>query len=146
MQEADLAIPVSWQDQSMHMFRIPPGAGTTTADASFVVTRDAQAAKRDAVAYAEEQQAAIKDKLAEYRLLALRRSKCGEIEIALVDYLWSANDVVLHQRQACVPTPEGMLTLTLTARMQDLEALEAAWNDVLGSLKPVRHGPPGLQP
>jgi hypothetical protein len=70
MHEAELLMPVAWQDQSMQLFRIPSGAGG--GDASFIVTRDYDAGGTPANVYASEQVKALKQKFQGFKLWRFR--------------------------------------------------------------------------
>lgn len=132
LHEAELDLPTSWTDQSMQLFRIPLESG---GDASFIVTRDYEAVGVDASGYAEAQQVTLKEKFSEFRLLSAQTLELGGVQAAQLDYEWSSNGVVLRQRQAYVPTPEAMLTLTLTARTATFDRLDIAWESVARSLR-----------
>lgn len=131
MHEAQLSIPASWRDQTMQMFRIPDVPG----EASFVVTRDCQPSTRDAKPYADAQLAALEHQFPEFRALASTEKQLGTQRIAVLDYQWRTDKLMLRQRQAYVPAPACMLTLTLTARPETFDQLEWAWTLVLSSLR-----------
>ena len=73
LNEGELSIPASWQDQSMQMFRISDAPSGN--DASFIITRDYQAGSLEPLAYAEAQRGLLTQKFAEFRLLTLVEEK-----------------------------------------------------------------------
>ena len=133
MHEGDVSIPAAWQDQSMQMFRIsgPPSSN----DASFIVTRDYNAGSLEPTAYAQAQQATLKQRFVDFRLVTQTENVVSGTRAAVLDYLWTANGITLRQRQAHVPASECMVILTMTARQADFEQHESAWLEVLQSLR-----------
>lgn len=133
MHEADLQVPASWQDQSMQLFRVPSETGGS--DASFIVTRDYDAVAKQAKVYADEQIAVLKQKFRGFKLLATHELMIGGAPAHVIDYEWESNSVILRQRQAYLAAVESMLTLTLTARTLNFDALEGAWQTLVTSFR-----------
>ena len=117
----------------MQMFRVPAADGG--GDASIIVTSDFGAAAQAAQPYAQAQVAALSEKFTGFRLLSLREQPVDGVAAAILDYEWSSSGELLRQRQAYVPSPRCMFTLSLTARAQAFPQLENAWATVLGSIQ-----------
>jgi hypothetical protein len=117
----------------MQMFRVPTAAGG--GDASIIVTSDYRAAAQPSKPYARAQLAALEQKFSGFRLLSISELLIDGVSAAVIDYEWSSNDDVLRQRQAYVPSPRCMFTLTLTARAGGFPQLEAAWDLVVGTIR-----------
>lgn len=131
--EADLSVPRQWQDQSMQMFRIPADAAGG-ADASFIITRDYQGVMAPR-AYAEAQLSVLAQRFAGFRFISQNESIVRNRDVAAVDFEWTANEVLLRQRQAYLCAKECMLILTMTGRSNAFEHLDWTWNAVVGSLR-----------
>jgi len=123
---------------SMQMFRAPRAAGG--GDASVIVTSDYRAAAWPSKAYARAQLAALEQKFTGFRLLSLGEFVVDGVSAAVIDYEWSSNDDLLRQRQAYVPSPRCMFTLSLTARAGGFPQLEAAWDLIVGSISLHKDG------
>jgi len=117
----------------MQMFRIPSDV-VGDADASFIVTRDYEKLATPK-AYADVQLSILAQRFAGFRLITQNESSVRNREVAAVEFEWTANDVILHQRQAYLRANECMLILTLTGRANGFEHLEWTWNAVLGSVR-----------
>lgn len=143
MHEAELRVPLNWQDQSMQLFRVPSESGG--GDSSFIVTRDYDGAAKLAKDYADEQLIVLKQKFRGFKLLAKADLAIDRSAAVVIDYEWESNSVILRQRQAYVPAAESMLTLTLTAKAVSFDSLEWAWQTVLASIR-LNRGPTKQDP
>jgi hypothetical protein len=122
----------------MQMFRVPSAAGG--GDASIIVTSDYRGAHQPAEAYARAQLVALEQKFAGFHLLSFSELVIDGVAAAVIDYEWTGDDGVLRQRQAYVPSPRCMFTLTLTGRASGFPQLETAWNSVVGSIRLHKDG------
>jgi hypothetical protein len=104
-------------------------------DASIIVTSDHGAAGESSNAYALAQVADLEQKFSGFRLLSMGEVIIDGVAAAVIDYEWLSNNDVFRQRHAYVPSPRCMFTLTLTARASGFPQLEAAWDQVVGSIR-----------
>jgi len=117
----------------MQVFRLPGEGGS--GDAALIVTRDYETQLESPVEYAKAQLRPLQKQFVAFRLSAELATEVAGRVVALLDYEWTANDVVLRQRQAFVRAEACMLVLTLTARSESFAPLEDTWASVLQSLR-----------
>lgn len=123
MQEADLVLPVGWQDQSITIFtsggdefdpNTPPG------ECSFVITRAPRPPEQGLYAYVSDQLAQLTTTLPQFRLLQRLSLNLGASAAEQAEFVWTGEHGPMRQQQTCAMWGEVALTLTATTR-------EAAW-------------------
>lgn len=139
LNEADLHVPASWQDQSINIFKLP--AVGTAKEASFIVSRDAT---QGATAFADYVSAQLKS--AEQQLPGFKLHNRWDLQIleyaaVLVDYSWERDGRTLMLRQTFIERRPAVLITTLTTTPEDLPLHEPAWKAVMQSLQPLPNVP-----
>ena len=134
LNEGDFQVPEEWKDTTIHAFVLPGGEGGGAA--SFVITRDAEAAGSELQAYADQQLVKAAQQLPSYNLVARGASTIAEQPAIQSDYTWlTPEGVSVRQRQACLRHNELILVFTLTARESVFSTYEPVWSQVVGSLR-----------
>lgn len=144
IQEADFAVPSAWGDQSLTLFKIPAGPGAK--EASFVITRDPNQRDTEFSAYLASQIAVCQKQLSGFKLLKQQDLIVSGHRAAQLDYVWKNEGRELMLRQVFIERKPAILILTLTTTQADLPHHEAAWNDVLESVKVVTPTPSAPPP
>jgi hypothetical protein len=137
--EADIEIPEEWKDTTIHAFVLPGEEGGGGA-ASFVITRDPDAAGMDLQEYADQQLVKAAQQLPSYSLVKRDKRTIAEQPALQSDFTWTTPErVTVRQRQACLRHGDLVLVLTLTARDATFPKYEPIWGQVIDSfrLRPI---------
>lgn len=133
LQEADLDIPDSWQDQSINIFKLPAAGGAK--EASFVVSRDPSRGETPFNDYVDQQLASAKEQLPGFNLIKRWDFLLHDRAAVLLDYSWQREGRELMLRQVFIDRqPVGLIT-TLTTTLDDLVHHEPAWKAAMHSFK-----------
>jgi hypothetical protein len=139
LNEADIQIPAEWRDTTINAFVLPGEEGGGAA--SFVVTRDAQAAGLELQAYADQQLVKAAQQLPSYTLLSRNARTIAERSALQSDFTWlSPEGVTIRQRQVCLRHGDVFLVITLTSRDATFSDYETVWSQVIDSLRLVPNG------
>ncbi len=134
IQEADLEIPETWQDQSINIFKLP--ATGNAKEASFVISRDATQGDSTFVEYIDRQVKSAEQQLPGFKLIQRWDMVLHGHTATLLDYTWQREGRELMLRQVFIERKPSVLITTLTTTPSDLVHHEQAWKLVMHSLKP----------
>lgn len=138
LNEADLQVPEDWKDSTIHAFVLPGEEGGGAA--SFVITRDAEAAGTELQAYADQQLVKAAQQLPSYTLLKRDKTVIAGQSAIQSDFTWLTPErVSVRQRQACLRSGDLILVMTLTAREASFSTCEATWSQVVDSMRLRAH-------
>ena len=133
LQEADLDIPDSWQDQSINIFKLPAVGGAK--EASFVISRDPSRGDTLFSDYVDGQLASAEQQLPGFSLIQRWNFLLHDHAAVLLDYSWQREGRELMLRQVFIDRqPVGLIT-TLTTTPNDLVYHEPAWKVAMHTLK-----------
>jgi hypothetical protein len=133
LNEADLRVPEEWKDTTIHAFVLPGEEGGGAA--SFVITRDADAAETELQTYADQQLVNAAQQLPFYKLLKREHRTIGGQPAIQSDFTWLTPErVAVRQRQACLRHGDLILVLTVTARDSSFSQYESIWAQVVDSV------------
>lgn len=133
MQEADLMIPAHWQDQSLNIFKIPPGDDHQ--GASLVITRDSAKGTQTLEAYIDTQLKQCESQLASFELRKRERFTHQERDAGWVEYTWMMErrrELLL--RQVYYDLGAQALVCTLSTTRHDIAHHDAVWRKVMSSV------------
>ncbi|SDS43877.1 hypothetical protein SAMN05216598_1596 [Pseudomonas asplenii] len=133
LQEADLDIPETWQDQSLNIFKLPAVGGAR--EASFVISRDPSRGDTPFVDYVEAQLKSAEQQLPGFSLIKRWDFVLSEHAAVLLDYSWQREGRELMLRQVFIDRKPVGLIATLTTTPNDLVYHEPAWKAALQTLK-----------
>ncbi|NVZ63199.1 DcrB-related protein [Pseudomonas gingeri] len=133
LQEADLEIPDTWQDQSINIFKLPAVGGAR--EASFVISRDPSRADAVFADYVAAQLKSAEQQLPGFNLVKRWDFVLHEHAAALLDYSWQREGRELMLRQVFIDRKPVVLITTLTTTPDDLVYHEPAWKAAMQSLK-----------
>ncbi|UVM50332.1 DcrB-related protein [Pseudomonas sp. B21-015] len=134
IQEADLDIPDTWQDQSINIFKLP--AVGKAKEASFVISRDATQGDSTFAEYVDRQLKSAEQQLPSFKLVQRWDMVLHGHTATLLDYTWQREGRELMLRQVFIERKPSVLITTLTTTPSDLAHHEQAWKRVMHSLKP----------
>ena len=133
IQEADLMIPSHWQDQSLNVFKIPPGDDHQ--GASLVISRDSQKGTQSLDAYVDTQLKQCEAQLKGFELRKRERFTHQDRAAGWLEYTWMMeNRRELLLRQVFYDLGEQALICTLTTTRHDIAHHDAVWRKVMSSL------------
>jgi hypothetical protein len=132
IQEADLMIPVHWQDQTLNVFKIPPGEHHQ--GASLVISRDAQKGTRALDEYIDTQLKHCEAQLNRFKLIKRQRFTHQERAAGWLEYTWMMDRRELLLRQVYYDLGTQALICTLTTTQQDVVHHDAIWRKVMSSV------------
>lgn len=138
IQEADLDIPETWQDQSINIFKLPAVGGAK--EASFVISRDGSQGDAIFADYIDKQVKSAEQQLPEFRLVQRWDTVLHEHAATLLDYTWKREGRELMLRQMFIERKPAVLITTLTTTPSDLARHETAWKIAMSSLNPFVAG------
>jgi hypothetical protein len=138
IQEADLDIPDTWQDQSINIFKLPAVGGAK--EASFVISRDASQGDAIFADYVDKQVKSAEQQLPEFKLVQRWDTVLHAHAATLLDYTWKREGRELMLRQMFIERKPAVLITTLTTTPSDLVHHETAWKIAMSSLKPLVSG------
>jgi len=133
IQEADLEVPDTWQDQSINIFKLPAVGGAK--EASFVISRDATQGDSVFVDYVDRQLKSAEQQLPGFKLVQRWDMVLHGHAATLLDYTWQREGRELMLRQVFVERKPAVLITTLTTTVNDLAHHEPAWKLAMHSLK-----------
>lgn len=139
LDEADILIPASWQDQSINIFKLPAGGGAR--EASFVVSRDPSQGDVAFMDYVTTQLANAAKQLPDFVLKDRWDLRIHEHNAVLVDYTWRRDGRLLMLRQTFIERKPAVLITTLTTTPEDFAWHEPAWKAAMQSIKPLPAAP-----
>lgn len=134
IQEADLEIPEAWQDQSIHIFRLP--AVGSAKEASFVISRDAGQGDGSFAEYVANQLKSAEQQLPGFKLIQTWDFVLHGHAATLLDYSWQREGRELMLRQVFIERKPAVLITTLTTTLGDLVHHEPAWKQAMATLVP----------
>jgi hypothetical protein len=137
LQEADLEIPDTWQDQSVNIFKLP--AVGQAKEASFVISRDPGQGDTPFLGYIAAQLQSAEQQLPDFKLIKHWDFTLHGHAASLLDYTWERDGRQLMLRQMFIEHKPAVLIATLTTTPDDLVHHEATWKQVMQSFKPVKH-------
>ncbi len=134
LQEADLNIPDSWQDQSINIFKLPAVGGAQ--EASFVISRDPSQGDASFSDYVARQLDSAEQQLPGFSLIKRWDFDMHGHAAVLLDYSWKREGRELMLRQVFIERKPAVLITTLTTTVNDMPHHEPAWKQAMQSLKP----------
>lgn len=137
MNEGDLSIPENWKDETLHIFKAPDAEGY-----NLVVNRDRVPRGMTKEEYLEEQLAAIRDNLGDYRENSLKHVEAGGEECPLLDYNWSSPEGRMHQLNMMWVRPPVMLSFTFSSMRKFTKNQKKELTGILRSFEPCEPGEP----
>lgn len=137
LQEADVEIPDTWQDQSVNIFKLP--AVGQAREASFVISRDPGQGDMPFLDYVAAQLQSAERQLPNFKLIKHWDFTLHGHAASLLDYTWEREGRDLMLRQMFIEHKPTVLIATLTTTPDDLVHHEAIWKQVMQSFKPVKH-------
>lgn len=135
LQEADLEIPDTWQDQSINIFKLPAVGGAQ--EASFVISRDPNQGDTSFVDYIAKQLYSAEQQLPGFELIKRWDFVLHGHAAVLFDYSWKRDGRELMLRQVFVERKPAVLITTLTTTPADMVHHEPAWKQAMATLTPV---------
>ena len=135
IQEADLDIPPTWQDQSINIFKLPAVGGAK--EASFVISRDAGQGDALFADYIAAQLKSAEQQLPGFKLIQTWDFVLHGRAATLLDYTWQREGRELMLRQVFIEHKPAVLITTLTTTPDDLVHHETAWKQVMATLVPM---------
>lgn len=135
LNEADLQLPKSWQDQSINIFKLP--ATGTAKEASFVVSRDPSQGDLPFADYMSRQIENAQAQLPGFKLILRGDFLLHGHAASRLDYSWQREGRDLMLRQVFIERKPAVLITTLTTTPDDMPQHERAWKRAMESLKPV---------
>lgn len=133
--EADLQLPPSWQDQSINIFKLP--AHGPAKEASFVISRDASQGDTPFADYIAAQIDGAQKQLPGFKLILRGDFVLHGHAASRLDYSWQREGRELMLRQVFIERKPAVLITTLTTTPSDIKHHEKAWKEVMQSLIPV---------
>lgn len=135
LNEADILLPDNWKDTTINAFILPSSSKSGEAEATFVITRDSEAAG-NVEHYADLQLVEAAKKLNRYKLIERGQTRIGNRPAIQVDYTWVTPDrIEIRQRQAYLNYQASILIFTLTVRASDFEPYLTAWENAIASVR-----------
>lgn len=136
LNEADIEVPVHWKDGTINAFMIPSTKSPGEADASFVITRDAETQSKDVEHYADSQLVNAAKNLNRYDFIERRATRINDEPAMEIDFTWVTPErIEIRQRQAYVMYDGFFLIFTLTSRASDFARYEAMWEQTIASVQ-----------
>jgi hypothetical protein len=136
LNEADIEVPEHWKDGTINAFMLPSSKDAREADASLVITRDADAESADVEKYADSQLVNAAKNLNRYRLIERRSSSISDEPAMEIDFTWITPErIEIRQRQAYVRHEDLFLIFTLTSRASDFARYEGVWEETIASVQ-----------
>lgn len=133
--EADLQLPASWQDQSINIFKLP--ASGPAQEASFVISRDPSQGETPFADYITAQIDGAQKQLPGFKLILRGDFLLHGHAASRLDYSWQREGRELMLRQVFIERKPAVLITTLTTTPNDIKYHEKAWKEVMQSLIPV---------
>lgn len=143
MAEAELTLPLGWQDQSVASYVLPrAGDPAGAGEATLVVTRDYQSV-RDLPPgddflerYADKQFVEAARRLTRFERLGQSEAVMGGRRALVTDTAWTMPDKQrVRQRQAFVRLGDRVVVFTLTAREPDFGKHLGVWGEVTAGVQ-----------
>jgi len=136
LNEADISLPDYWKDTTINAFILPSSKKAGEAEATFVITRDGDAKSDSVEHYADTQLVEASKKLNRYKFIERQAARISDQPTIQVDYTWVTPDrIEIRQRQVYVRYQTSFLIFTLTARANEFETYETAWENAIASVK-----------
>jgi hypothetical protein len=136
LNEADISLPDYWKDTTINAFILPSSKKPGEAEATFVITRDGEAKSDNVEHYADTQLVEAGKKLNRYKFIERQATRISDQPAIQVDYTWVTPDrIEIRQRQAYVMYQTSFLIFTLTARANEFETYETAWENAITSVR-----------
>jgi hypothetical protein len=140
LNEADIEVPDHWKDGTINAFMIPSAKNPGEADASFVITRDADSESKDVEHYADSQLVNAAKNLNRYKFIERRAAEISQEPAMEIDYTWVTPErIEIRQRQAYIMYDGFFLIFTLTSRAGDFARYEAMWEQAIASVQLHTH-------
>ncbi|SDB67953.1 hypothetical protein SAMN03159382_06071 [Pseudomonas sp. NFACC23-1] len=134
IQEADLEIPDTWQDQSINIFKLP--AVGPAKEASFVISRDTTQGDAPFAEYVDRQLKSAEQQLPGFKLVQRWDTVLHGHTATLLDYTWQREGRDLMLRQVFIERKPSVVITTLTTTPNDFAYHEPAWKVAMHSFKP----------
>jgi hypothetical protein len=140
IQEADMAIPETWSDQSINIFKIP--ANENHGEASFVVSRDPSQGETPFTDYVTGQIESARNQLPGFRFSHREDFELRGHSASSIRYQWDSNGRELMLCQVFIESKPAVIILTLTTTPEDSPHHASVWKEVIRGYRPV----PGADP
>lgn len=127
MNEASFEIPQGFRDNTVHVL---VEGDVLPSSFSLVVNRDRLGEREELVDFVERQIARLAESVSDLRILDRAQRPVASVIALEVEFVWSAEQGLMCQRQVFIPQDTAVLILTATT----LDAFTAAQRDNLDAL------------
>jgi hypothetical protein len=135
IQEADMAIPETWSDQSINIFKIP--ANENHGEASFIISRDASLGDTPFNDYVTGQIETAKKQLPGFMFCHREDFELRGHSASSIRYQWDSNGRELMLCQVFIESKPAVIILTLTTTPEDSSHHASVWKEVIRGYRPV---------